>query len=194
MFPFFPSLHFWTLPPPSDLSAVECRRLRWNQFRTHLCRRDIYIGRTQYTEKAESPVKYLQWPKKPSKERVKSDSPHPLLRSDIILAHSHETHGVLRSSFIFGQAGKTGNLWNENGKDHRFPPHQWMNDLFGGCWKCLRAIENGQLEIIRASAEVSLTAGVNISISIKVHSHLPFPIVQLSWGETPSQFVSLTFL
>ena len=45
--------------PPSDLSAVECRRLRWNQFRAHLCRRDIYIGRTQYTEKAESPVKYL---------------------------------------------------------------------------------------------------------------------------------------
>ena len=51
--------------------------------------------------KRKRKAKYLVlwWPKKWPKVGVKSDS--PLLRSDIILAHSHETLcGVLRSSFI----------------------------------------------------------------------------------------------
>ena len=51
--------------------------------------------------KRKRKAKYLVlwWPKKRPKGGVKSDS--PLLRSDIIFAHSHETlRGVPRSSFI----------------------------------------------------------------------------------------------
>ena len=97
--------------------------------------------------KRKRKAKYLVlwWPKKWPKGGVKSDS--PLLRSDIILAQSHETlSGVLRSSFIrpdsqswtiFNRgAPLTRNNSSESPQHHIIIPHHTGVNKWSswGCW------------------------------------------------------------